>query len=51
MKTTDNIHIISSTLKTVASANIVTDNELDQQDKPLQEILHAKTQKTPEQSK
>lgn len=51
MKTNDNIHIISSTLKTVASENLVSAQELDQEDKPLEEVLNAKTQETPKQSK
>lgn len=50
MKITDNIHLISSTLKTVASANTVTAQELEQQDKPLEEVLNAKTNKTKKQS-
>lgn len=52
MKITDNIHLISSTLKTVASENTVTAQELEQQDKPLEEVLNAKkqTKKDTEQS-
>jgi hypothetical protein len=34
------VHIISSTLKTVASSNLVTEDELkNNQDKPLEEIF------------
>lgn len=50
MKINDNIHLISSTLKTVAS-EIVTSAELEQQDKPLEEVLNEKTQEATEQSK
>lgn len=49
----ENIHIISSTLKVVASDNeqMVTTAELNQEDKPLEEILNVETQKDTEQSK
>jgi hypothetical protein len=50
MKIIDNIHLISSTLKTVASENTVTAEELEQQDKPLEEVLNAKTKKPKKQS-
>ena len=43
MRINDNIHLISSTLKTVASENAVTAEELAKEDKPLEEILNAKT--------
>lgn len=50
MKITENLHIISSTLKTVAS-EIVSSAELDKEDKPLEEVLNDKTsQKTTQQS-
>jgi hypothetical protein len=47
----NNIHIISSTLKVVASEQMVTTAELNQEDKPLEEILNVETQKDTEQSK
>jgi hypothetical protein len=41
MKNPKNVHIISSTLRTIASENLVTEDEiLNAQDKPLQEILN-----------
>lgn len=45
------IHVIASTLKTVASEELVTAEELNQKDKPLEEILNAKTKEDTEQSK
>jgi hypothetical protein len=43
MKNSKNIHIISSTLKTVASENLVTENEiLNAKDRPLEEVLNEK---------
>lgn len=49
----DKIQLVSSTLKTIASENLVSEAELNTEDKPLQEILNAKTQenneKTPQQ--
>lgn len=43
MSNSKHIHIISSTLKTVASANLVTSEELaNSSDKPLQELLDDK---------
>ncbi len=41
--------IISSVLKTVASENI-TAEELNKEDKPLEEVLNDKTKETPKQS-
>jgi len=41
MKNSQNTHIVSSTLRTIASENLVTEEEiLNAQDKPLQEILN-----------
>lgn len=41
MKISKNIHTISSTLKTIASENIVTEQELaNANDKPLKELLN-----------
>lgn len=45
------IHVISSTLKTVASEQLVTAEELNQKDKPLEEILNAETKEDTKQSK
>jgi hypothetical protein len=45
------IHVISSALKTIASEQLVTAEELNQKDKPLEEVLNAETQKDTEQSK
>lgn len=49
----DNITIVPSTLKTIASENLVTEAELNTQDKPLEEILNGQPQeeleKTPQQ--
>jgi len=42
-------NIISSTLKTVASETI-TAEELNKEDKPLEEVLNEKTEETTEQS-
>jgi hypothetical protein len=43
MKNSKNVHIISSTLKTVASENLVTENEiLNAKDRPLEEVLNDK---------
>lgn len=50
MKTNENIHIISSVLKTTASENIVSAEELAEIDKPLKDILNGQTEKTTEQS-
>jgi hypothetical protein len=45
MKNSKNIHIISSTLKTVASENLVSEQELaNANDQPLKELLNEKTQ-------
>lgn len=44
MKITENIHIISSTLKTVAS-EIVLSSELEKEDKPLEEVLNDQKEK------
>jgi hypothetical protein len=41
----NNIHVISSTLKTVASEQLVTAQELNEKDKPLEEILNAEIKK------
>lgn len=49
MKISKNIHIISSTLKTVASENIVTEQELaNANDKPLKELLNEEEEETNE---
>lgn len=41
MKTSKHIHTISSTLKTVASENLVTQDEIaNAEDKPLEEVLN-----------
>jgi|LakMenE27Jul10ns_1017307.scaffolds.fasta_scaffold00281_7 hypothetical protein len=43
MKNSKHIHTISSTLKTVASENLVTEEEIaNAEDKPLKEILNDK---------
>ena len=43
MKTSNHIHTISSTLKTVASENLATENEiLNAKDRPLEEVLNEK---------
>jgi len=45
MKNSKNIHTISSTLKTVASENLVTEAELQNlDDKPLEELLNEQKQ-------
>lgn len=50
MKNIDNATLISSTLKTIASENLVTEQELtDAKDKPLEEILN-EAKKATEQS-
>lgn len=41
MRNSKNIHIISSTLKTVASENLSVEDELtNAKDKPLEEVLN-----------
>lgn len=46
MKNFKHIHTISSTLKTVASENLVTEDEiLNAKDKPLEEVLNDKKEK------
>lgn len=43
MKNSKHIHTISSTLKTVASENLVTEEEIaNAEDKPLKDILNDK---------
>jgi hypothetical protein len=43
MKNSKNVHIISSTLKTVASENLVTEDEiLNAKDKPLEKVFNDK---------
>ena len=49
MKLNNNLNVIPSTLKTVAS-EAVTAEELAQEDKPLEEVLNEKTEETPQQS-
>ena len=49
MKLNNNLHVIASTLKTVAS-EAVTAKELAQEDKPLEEVLNEKAEETPQQS-
>ena len=49
MKNSKHIHIISSTLKTIASENLVTQDEItNAEDKPLEEIFNE--QKTKEKT-
>lgn len=46
----DNIQLVSSTLKTIASENLVTDAELNTEDKPLEEVLNDETQENSEET-
>lgn len=46
MRTNENIHLISSTLKTVASENFVTSEELEKEDKSLEEVLNEEKENT-----
>lgn len=46
----DDSQLISSTLKTVASENLLSANELNSEDKPLEEILNASKEKTTEET-
>jgi hypothetical protein len=46
----ETIHTISSTLKTVASEQLVTAEELNQEDKSLKEILDEQREENTEQS-
>lgn len=50
MQNNENIHLISSTLKTVASEHCVSAEELTAPDKPLKEVLDDQTEETTQQS-
>jgi hypothetical protein len=51
MKNSKNSQLVSSTLKTVASENLVSEDELiHAKDKPLEEVLNANKQEEDQQN-